>query len=263
MHELVLDPNTQTSLAGMDVTQWPAPVDLIDHIEFVSGSEECAIAPVENEPGLLTSNEQAHTIQQAPGTHPPARLRNAPPFIAFDSSSTPFRRDRLAEFEARRQRCDVSLAREHAPTYTSAQAASYNRFRNELIAILRDEPIEDGVTHPAEAVIAGVLCKNTSACKNWLSRALEEHKVTHPSLAASIVRCVGRLEYVQVDAWGMGVADDALRHGSVEVREAAVRALEAWGGRKALEMLRNHHDKRPWLDDYVQDVIADLSRTTP
>lgn len=259
----ILGPDTETPFAGVDVTQWPAPEVSIDHFEFVSGSEECGVTSVEIEPGLLASNEQAHAIQESPDTDLPARLRNALPFIASDTSSTPFRRDRLAKVVARLLGCDVSLEREYTPTCTSAQAASYKRFRNELIATLRDEPIEDGVAHPAELVIAEVLCKNPSACKNWLSRALAEHQVTHASLAASIVRCIGRLEYDQVGAWGMGVAGDALRHGSVEVREAAVRALEAWGGRKALEKLRNHHDKRPWLDDYVQDVIADLSRTTP
>ena len=263
MAEAIFDTDTETPDTDVYVTQWPAPEVLIDHFEFVSGSEECGIASVEIEPGFLASNEQAHTIQEAPGTDLPARLRNALPFIASDTSSTPFRRDRLAKVVARLLGCDVSLEREHTPSCTSAQAASYKRFRNELIATLRDEPIEDGVAHPAELVIAKVLCKNPSACKNWLSRALDEHQVTYASLGASIVRCIGRLEYDQVGAWGMGVADDALRHGSVEVREAAVRALEAWGGRKALEILRNHHDKRPWLDDYVQHVIADLSRTSP
>lgn len=138
---------------------------------------------------------------------------------------------------------------------------AYKSFRSKLISTLVDEPIEDGVTHPAEHVIDEALRTNSWECRDWLSRALVEHYQTRPSISASIVRCVGRLEYDRVGNWGMRVADDALRHKDVEVREAAVRALEAWGGCEALGVLRRHRDTEAWLNEYVQQVIVDLTGT--
>jgi hypothetical protein len=138
----------------------------------------------------------------------------------------------------------------------------YVSFRSKLIAALLEAPMEDGITHPAEELIDEALRAGTSDCRDWLSRVLVEHYEARPSISASIVRCVGRLEYDQVGHWGMHVADDALRHEDVEVREAAIRALEDWGGCEALRLLRSHRDSVAWLSEYVSQVIADLSETT-
>lgn len=252
---------TETPYPDADAKQSPGPEYSIDRWEFVSGSEEFGIAALEVEVLISSSNDQENAILNTPRADFSSRVQRKLTVIGWRA---PLAGSTLAEVVERTWNFHLSIARDRAQSAASTQLGhQYNSFRSRLVATLRDEPIEDGVAHPAELVIAKVLYKNPSACLNWLSRALDEHKVTQPSLAASIIRCIGRLEYDQVGGWGMRVADDALRHGSVEVREAAVRALEAWGGRKALEKLRNHHDKRPWLDDYVQQVIVDLSRTTP
>jgi hypothetical protein len=135
-------------------------------------------------------------------------------------------------------------------------------FRRTLVAQLYDEPIEDAVAHPAEGWIRKALERDSSGCLQALSEALRNSYVDRASLAASILRCIGRMSYGQVGRWGLRVADDALRHQDVEVREAAVRALEAWGCREGLAMLRSHHDVEAWLDDYVRQVVSDLSDTT-
>ncbi len=150
-----------------------------------------------------------------------------------------------------------------APPFGLAQIdQQYIRFRSKLIATLLDEPIEDGVAHPGEGLIDEALRAGSSNCQDWLSRVLVEHYPTRPSLCASIVRCIGRLDYDRLRGWGMRVIDDALRNRDVEVREAAIRALEAWGGPVAIEMLRRHKDGEAWLNEYVQQVIVDLSGTT-
>lgn len=138
----------------------------------------------------------------------------------------------------------------------------YVRFRSKLIATLLDEAIEDGVTHPAEQVIDEALRANSSQCRDWLSQALVEYYPTRPSLCASILRCIGRIEYDRVRGWGMHVIDDALQKKDTEVREAAIRGLEAWGGSAAVDMLRRHVDAEAWLNEYVQQVIVDLSEAT-
>lgn len=168
--------------------------------------------------------------------------------------------DEYFSWHVRRTLCKIAL---RAPSFDLTRIDhQYIRFRSKLIAALLDEPIEDGVTHPAEHVIDEALRTNSSEWRDWLARALNEHYQTRPSLSASIVRCIGRLDYDCVGGWGMRVIDDALRHKDVEVREAAVRALEAWGGYEALNILRSHRDSVAWLNEYVDQVIVDLSGTT-
>lgn len=136
----------------------------------------------------------------------------------------------------------------------------YNSFRAKLITLL-EQPIEDGVTHPAERVIEEALLVNQWHCFAWLARALEEHQQARPPIAASIIRCIGRLNRYRVGTWGMHIIEDALRHKDVELREAGVRALEHWGGRVAFcvlcDHIRNSCDEEPWFREYIRQVIAD------
>lgn len=151
----------------------------------------------------------------------------------------------------------------YAGSTSSPTSRRYKRFRGELIAAFLTEPIEDGVTHPAERVIDEALCADSAECQDWLSQVLVETYKTRPSISASIVRCIGRQEYDRVGNWGMRVVDDALQNSDAEVRDAAICALEAWGGSVAIQMLRRHEDTEDWLNAYVQQVIVDLSGTTP
>lgn len=141
---------------------------------------------------------------------------------------------------------------------TQAEKSS-QRFRKGLVRILLDDPIEDGVKHRGESWIEASLRRNPLECKDWLSRMLVEHYKTRTSLSASVLRCVGRLEYALVGRWGLQVVDDALHHVDVEVRDAAIRALEKWGGHESVRILRRHRDAEEWLNDYVRQVTLDLS----
>ncbi|RJP38960.1 MAG: hypothetical protein C4547_03960 [Phycisphaerales bacterium] len=137
------------------------------------------------------------------------------------------------------------------------------RFRRQLVAALEEDPIEDGVSHPAERLIEQAFCDDADRARGWLSDALSAISPVRPGTAASLLRCIGRIDYAQTGAWGLGVAADALRHGDPEVRDAAIRALESWGGNDCLVMLRGHHDPEAWLRSYVEQVTLDLSAATP
>jgi hypothetical protein len=62
----------------------------------------------------------------------------------------------------------------------------------------------------------------------------------------------------RVGAWGVQAARQAINHDDVEVRDAAIRALEKWGTLDCLDVLRQHRDAEAWLHDYVQQVVQDL-----
>lgn len=230
-------------------------------LTFVSGAKGYGTTPCGVEALFVSSpQDQADAIFEPPGADLSDRLQDVLctlPLVAPGEEFVP------PEVMKRLLSRITLITPQRVPNSTSAQTRRrYDCFRSKLIAALLDEPIEDGVTHPAEHVIDEALRTNSSECRDWLSETMVEHYQTRPSIGASIVRCIGRLEYDQVGLWGMRVIDDALQNRDAEVRDAAICALEAWGGPAALNMLRRHQDAEPWLNEYVKQVIVDLSGTS-
>ena len=121
----------------------------------------------------------------------------------------------------------------------------------EILRQLAEEPIEDGVAHPAEQSVEKYLRTHGD---QHVAQAL---KSLSASEAASLARLLGRAENVgarmreQVLAWGLASS-------SVELRDAAIQAAENWGDARLAPLLRAHLDDVPWLAKYAADVARDL-----
>lgn len=132
--------------------------------------------------------------------------------------------------------------------------------RQELVYRLQQlfeaEPVEDGMTHPAEGLIERVLGQQRTAALAWLdelaTRPDYEHRV-------ALLRCLGRMPVMLAGDWGLSVMSRALRSEDMEVRDAAICALELWGTREAADILRAHHDPEPWLAEYVAAVLQSIA----
>lgn len=144
------------------------------------------------------------------------------------------------------------------------------QFQLKLFSLL-EQPIEDGVFHPAEDLISEFLIKNRSCGFTGLRLLLHEQSDTPLSLKASILRCIGRIDFELVSDWGLERAVDALGNKDAELRDAAICALENWGVDAVSEMrpasywvLRGYQaagsDREDWLRKYVEQVIKDLSQ---
>ncbi len=132
-------------------------------------------------------------------------------------------------------------------------------FRRMLLAALSDEPIEDGITHPAENLIQDAHRRNASRCMQTLTFILNEMYRNRPSLSASLLRCIGRMRAERLGPWGIITVKQALFHEDVEVRDAAIRALEKWGTGECLQVLWQYRDSEDWLNDYVRQVIYGMT----
>lgn len=118
------------------------------------------------------------------------------------------------------------------------------------------DPLEDGVSHPAEHIIGESLQSvdrsRIFACLRALSVDAE-----HPGLSASVLRCLSRWR-LGTSTWRAGIVRSALAADDVEMRDAAVQAAESWGGPEMRDMLRSHVEAVSWLRAYIQDVVEDL-----
>jgi hypothetical protein len=144
--------------------------------------------------------------------------------------------------------------------YDEAVSGETSSKIRELIYLLNIEAIEDGYFHPAEKLIEDSLKSSKFDPNHWVYAAYFKHIDTEPTLAAGVLRLLGRFPRGQVGEWGMVIAINGLSHRDIEVREAAVRALERWGGHEALDALKTCVDAEPipWLATYIRQVIIDL-----
>ena len=132
------------------------------------------------------------------------------------------------------------------------------RFERFLYTAFDSEPLEDGMDHPAEEVIADAL---ETIDKLRLLPWLREFSLDHeqPVFAASVLRCLGRISELGTEEWRVGLVRTALTMKNVQIRDAAVQAAEHWADHGLIEVLQDHNDTEPWIADYVDMVISDIT----
>ncbi len=119
------------------------------------------------------------------------------------------------------------------------------------------EPFEDGMDHPAEEIIGNAIHSGSdSRVFDWISEICLDAE--RPAFAASILRCLGRIVYPGQRSWRTELVRKALTMDNIQIRDAAIQATENWGGNEIRNVLRTHHERSPWLRNYLQSVIDDL-----
>lgn len=144
---------------------------------------------------------------------------------------------------------------EPAPRLTSSLAQA--RLESALRASFDADPLEDGISHPAEEIIAEALrSEEGQRVLEWV-RAYSLSAV-QSSFAASVLRCLGRQTEPGTTSWRAKLVLDGLAMDDLEIRDAAVQAAELWGDSSLIDVLESHSEPVTWLQDYISDVIDDL-----
>ena len=127
----------------------------------------------------------------------------------------------------------------------------------ELEADFAAEPFEDGMDHEAENTLARAFAGIEA---RYLLALLTEFctDITRPNFAASILRCLGRLNEPGTEAWRTQLISEALARGTPEIRDAAVQAVEQWDETRLAGVLKSHKEQLPWLQDYIVDVLQGM-----
>ena len=137
-----------------------------------------------------------------------------------------------------------------------SEVSVFPSFTSQIIGALEAEPIEDGYTHPAESILhKAIEVHGTDAGRRLHTLVFFESK---PSLGASILRLLGRIRPL-TDKWRVETLKKALAYSDIEMRDAAIQAAELWEGDGVVEVLRGHLEPIPWLLDYMEGVISDLT----
>ncbi|MCY3669203.1 MAG: hypothetical protein OXH81_26400 [Gemmatimonadetes bacterium] len=131
------------------------------------------------------------------------------------------------------------------------------RLANRLWMAFVADPLEDGMSHPAEEIIGEALrSMEDKPILDWFRTfSLDAER---PSFAASVLCCLGRQTLPGTDSWRAELVKAGLDMDDVEIRDAAVQAAESWGDRSLVDVMKAHREAEPWLREYIENVISDL-----
>ena len=81
-------------------------------------------------------------------------------------------------------------------------------FERQLWTAFNAEPLEDGITHPAERIIEEFVRREEDA-EEWLAELAVDD--TSPAFAASVLRCLSRVAGIGSTNWRASLVRDACR----------------------------------------------------
>ena len=118
------------------------------------------------------------------------------------------------------------------------------------------EPLEDGMDHPAERLLAEHLNQCPAArLLEWISGWCTDS--TNAAFAASVFQCLARQTRPGTASWRTGLVQSGLAAPHVEIRDAAAKAADSWRDSELLSILERHMEPVPWLADFIRDVVTD------
>lgn len=132
------------------------------------------------------------------------------------------------------------------------------RLLEELLAASREEPLEDGMAHPVEAILDDVL-RLAPECGMPAKLHQLATSDADPTVASAVLSCLARRDRPGATAWRVRMVRDALRCESVAIRDAAVQACEMWADRELIAVLTAHQEAAAWLQDYIRSVVEGLA----
>jgi len=143
--------------------------------------------------------------------------------------------------------------------YISSEDFEHNEFSmcvRDLHRSLQQEPVLDGFNHPGQTILERLFNCYPDAASEWLFDKIK--KLSNPSSTADILRLLCRFKPHTL-GWRSEVVEAALESPFVEVRDAAIQAVESWAEPTLVSLLKKHRDTAPWLTQYAAQIIRDMA----
>jgi hypothetical protein len=142
------------------------------------------------------------------------------------------------------------------PSGPGASRAESTRDLDEVLAAIDAEPFEDGMSHPAELRVSEYIRRHgDSTIADVVIGATDK---AAPGIAV-LIRLLARHTAISL-ATRLDIVSAGLASRNIEVRDAAAQAAEIWENPELAPILASHHERAPWLADYIASVARDLAR---
>ncbi len=131
-----------------------------------------------------------------------------------------------------------------------------------LASMFQSEDFETGVTNPSEKYFHELMKDEQMSLFNALqflflnNFSLDGRKI---KVLIGILHIISHMRYEEVYPLGQSMAIMALTHSNNEVAEFGVKCFENWAHPDGIEKLNAVRFSTQWLQEYANEVIAELS----
>jgi hypothetical protein len=128
-----------------------------------------------------------------------------------------------------------------------------------LINLILEQDFEYGFLSSADKYTQDVITRYPSDTKELLNDLFIIH-YGDTRIVIGILQIISHIDYMLISPNGPTMALAALAHRDPEVRECGIRAFENWNSAESLKVLRNTHCQEKWLQNYLEEVVANLEQ---
>lgn len=122
----------------------------------------------------------------------------------------------------------------------------------ELFFSLKEVPVEDGVTHGGEKLVAAILREHGEHALADRTLGIDED-----STKAYVMQLIGRVNVPSTEV-RRRLVSEGLASKDIQIRDAALQMVEDWEDPECLDLLRGHKDPDDVLQGYAREIIAGL-----
>lgn len=132
-----------------------------------------------------------------------------------------------------------------------------SQYENNLFHALDEQALESGYSHSSERIIEGAIRELGENATGWF-KTIVQNKVKGVN-AADVLRLLGRRENLFSVEWRCSIIREALESPDVDLRDAAIEAVEVWRDNEFVPILSKHIEPVGWLSDYIKKVLSELA----
>lgn len=116
---------------------------------------------------------------------------------------------------------------------------------------------KDDEPHPADRLLDTLLVYYPSKAETWLLKEFDANW-GNAFFTTNLLLALSSQPVSNIDPWGFHIASCALKHTHMQVRVAAIMALEHWEDVRSIDTLEGHTDKLDYMNSYARSVLRAL-----
>lgn len=125
-------------------------------------------------------------------------------------------------------------------------------------AVIR-ETITDGDPNMVYTYFRQVIKNNREEILVWFQKLLLQNFSSNTTVVSNILHLLKSEEYSNIFPEGVAIAIACLSSQRDDIKELALQCFENWENPDCVKYLKNYSTGVQWLDEYVQDVIKELT----
>lgn len=134
----------------------------------------------------------------------------------------------------------------------------HNRLWKSFMNTITLETITDENSNMVYAYFHQVIKNNRSEILTWFQELLLQN-FTSNTVVSNILHLLKSEEYSNIFPEGVAIAIACLSSQYNDIKELAVQCFENWENPDCVKYLKNYSTGIQWLDEYVQEVIKELT----